>query len=421
MPGYKQALDKEMLKASKKCKWRLTVSNGFRADGKQNRGTKTIGPCSAAQAEKELQIFYLEFCKKAPDPSYKLTFAEFVDIWRERHVKNLSPNSQKSGGHMFVDTRVTPYFGAMRLNKITSEHVADFFVDLKIHNERLDGRPGVLSPGSIFDIFKTLRSMLNKAVEWGYIPTNPCNAVSRDKRPKKNFRTKPILDEDDLATFLQKLFELKETATNVKYQLFFYLSLIDGCRSGEHVALTWDDVNLSSKKITISKDVYEKGGHTYIKHATKTESIREVYCDDLCVELFGKYKVFQEAFLKKKGYTNPNNYIFMKRMRAGDGREVVEPAGRSAFYHWLRAFLKRNGLPHVDVHGFRRMAASYCVNNQVPLTTIRQMLGHKSLSTTMIYLRSLELNRQAGTQVLSDAYQKLLKSKRSEVDDSQPK
>lgn len=112
----------------------------------------------------------------------------------------------------------------------------------------------------------------------------------------------------------------------------------------------------------------------------------------------------------------PENIIFMKRMREGDGRKVVERAGRSAFYHWLRAFLKRNGLPHIDVHSFRRMAASYCLNNQVPLTTIRQMLGHKDLETTMIYLRSLEVNRKTGTQVLSDAYRRLLDNKKTSAD-----
>jgi len=42
---------------------------------------------------------------------------------------------------------------------------------------------------------------------------------------------------------LQKLFELKENGTNVKNQLFFYLALITGARSGELLALTWNDVD----------------------------------------------------------------------------------------------------------------------------------------------------------------------------------
>ena len=38
MPGHKKPLDKtELLKTTGKCKWRLYVSNKFRADGKPNR------------------------------------------------------------------------------------------------------------------------------------------------------------------------------------------------------------------------------------------------------------------------------------------------------------------------------------------------------------------------------------------------
>lgn len=407
MAGTKQAMDKEALKLTKKCKWRLFVSNGFRADGKQNRATKVIGPCSTAQADKELQKFYLEFTKKPPNSSSRITFSEFVDIWLERHVKLLSPNTLHSHqGH--IDARIKPYFGHMRLNKITSEHLITFFDDLKTNGDRLDGREGKINPGCVFDYYRVTRAVFNKAVEWGYISASPCDGIPKDKKPKPNYKVKPILEEEELAILLTKLFELKENYTNMKNQLFFYLSLIDGCRSGEHIALTWQDINFQAKKITISKDVYEEAGHTYIKNSTKGGAERIVYCDDLCIELLKKFKLLQEAYFKRNGCSNPHNFIFVKRMRADDGRVIGEPAGRSAFYHWITAFLKKNGLPHVDVHTFRRMAASYSVNNQVPLTTVQQMLGHKSLSTTMIYLRSLLNNRLDGVNTLSNTYQQLM-------------
>lgn len=407
MAGYKQPLDKVALEATKKCKWRLFVHNGFRADGKPNRATKTVGPCSSAQADRELQKFYLEFSRKPPVQSSRVTFEAFVDIWRDRHEKHMSPNTRSSGGRSAVNTRLIPYFGAIRLSKITADHIIEYFDNLRADRERLDGREGELSNGTIFDIYKQFRSIMNKAVEWGYISSNPCNDIPRDKRPKAIYKVKPIFEDSELSKFLTVLFGLKETATNIKNMLFFYLSLIDGCRSGEHIALTWNDINFSTKKLSISKDVYEIDGHTYIKNSTKNGESRIVYCDDLCIELFQKHQKLQEEYLKKKGYSNPGNFIFIKRITVDDS-PIAEPAGRSSFYHWLTAFLKRNNLPHIDVHTFRRMAASYSVNNLVPLTTVQQMLGHKSLSTTMIYLRSLTSNRVGGVQTLSDAYQHLI-------------
>ena len=74
-------------------------------------------------------------------------------------------------------------------------------------------------------------------------------------------------------------------------------------------------------------------------------------------------------------------------------------------------FLKKNGLPVIDIHRFRCMAASYSINNQAPLTTVQTMLGHKSLSTTMIYLRTLNTSRKEGVEALSNTYQQLMDKK----------
>ena len=59
------------------------------------------------------------------------------------------------------------------------------------------------------------------------------------------------------------------------------------------------------------------------------------------------------------------------------------------------------------------MAASYSVNNQVPLTTVQTMLGHKSLSTTMIYLRTLENSRKDSVETLSGTYKHLMEQKQA--------
>ncbi|MBQ7884225.1 MAG: site-specific integrase [Phascolarctobacterium sp.] len=406
MPGSKIPLDREAANAKRDCKWRLSVSNKFRPDGKPNRATKTIGPCSEAQAEKELQKFYVAFQNQSPSSGKKITFANFVEVWKVEHVAGLSPNTKQ--GHLScADTRLLPYFGRMRLAKIKAETIIDFINDMKLNGERLDGKAGSITPGSIYDFYKILRSIFNKAVEWGYLSVSPCDSIPKDKRPKANYTAKPILEEVELGKLLTELFKLKPTLTNVKNQLFFYLSLIDGCRSGEHLALTWDDINFTGKKITISKNIYAEGSKTLTRNTTKGGTSRIVYCDDLCIELLKKHKAYQNEYLKKNGLSNPNKYVFLKRKRTGDDM-VVELPSRSSFNHWMTKFLKKLDLPHIDVHSFRRMTASYCQDNQVPLTVIQQMLGHKNPNTTMIYLRSLSNAKLKGVEALSNTYQQLI-------------
>ena len=253
--------------------------------------------------------------------------------------------------------------------------------------------------------------MLNKAKEWNYITHNPIDDIPKDKRPKPNYKVKPILEDNQLSILLQKLFDMKENGMAVKNQLFFYLALITGARTGELLALTWNDIDYANKRITISKDVYKDKKKTLIQNRTKGIEARTVYFDDFCLELLKKHKAFQTEWLRDRKMDNPHLYIFIKRTPRKPYRPEAELPSVSSFHHFMQKFLKKNGLPAIDVHGFRRMAASYSINNQVPLTTVQTMLGHKSLSTTMIYLRTLNTSRKEGVEALSNTYQQLMDKK----------
>ena len=135
---------------------------------------------------------------------------------------------------------------------------------------------------------------------------------------------------------------------------------------------------------------------------------RTVYCDDFCIDLLNKHKQYQLEWLKSRNMANPNLYVFIKRTIKQGSHPEAELPSRSSFHHFMRKFLIKNNLPVIDVHGFRRMAASYSVNNQVPLTTVQTMLGHKSLSTTMIYLRTLNNSRKESVEALSNTYKQLM-------------
>lgn len=94
---------------------------------------------------------------------------------------------------------------------------------------------------------------------------------------------------------------------------------------------------------------------------------RIVYVDDRCIELLQKHKTYQSAWLKAKKMKNPNQYIFIKRTTKANKTKEAELPCRECFHHFLSKFLKKNRLPHIDVHGLRRTAASYSISNQVPI------------------------------------------------------
>ena len=153
MPGYKHKIGPN--------KYRLFVSNGFRKDGKPNRSTKTIIAKSDRAAEKVLQEFYLEFSKKPAQVSNNILFKAFADMWLEEWSKKLSPNTFL-GDYSVVNSRLKPYFGNMRLNKITASHLVEYFEELKTSRERADDKKGKISNGTIFNIYKVVRRISTK-------------------------------------------------------------------------------------------------------------------------------------------------------------------------------------------------------------------------------------------------------------------
>ena len=104
---------------------------------------------------------------------------------------------------------------------------------------------------------------------------------------------------------------------------------------------------------------------------------------------------------------NPKQYLFIKRPNNKRNKPEAELPDRECFYRFLQRFLKKHGLPRMDVHGCRRTAASYSLGDHVLLTDIQAMLGHKKLSTTIVYLRRLNNSGKQSAEALSTRYQQM--------------
>ena len=49
---------------------------------------------------------------------------------------------------------------------------------------------------------------------------------------------------------------------------------------------------------------------------------------------------------------------------------------------WFDKFLKRRGLPDINIHGLRHTCASLMIASHVDLRTVSRRLGHAQVSTT---------------------------------------
>ncbi|MDP2897870.1 MAG: tyrosine-type recombinase/integrase [bacterium] len=193
-----------------------------------------------------------------------------------------------------------------------------------------------------------VKTMLNRAVQLDLMPTNPIASVKKIKGPS----WKPIqfLTKEQVSALLEN--------SSPTYRPIFYTYLNTGMRREELVNLEWSDIDWQNKQIRI----INKEKKRYHPKGQKERFIP--IKDDLM------------AILKEQKRKANGSYVF--------GTTNGEPRHNNILRELKRA-AKRAGIEHITIHMLRHTFASHLVMAGVDLPTVQKLLGHSSITTTMIY------------------------------------
>jgi hypothetical protein len=72
------------------------------------------------------------------------------------------------------------------------------------------------------------------------------------------------------------------------------------------------------------------------------------------------------------------------------GRNRNTPISRSAGHRRIKKIANKAKLHHVTAHVYRHCFATFSLSAGAPLTAVRDAMNHKSISTTSLYLHSVE-------------------------------
>ena len=147
----------------------------------------------------------------------------------------------------------------------------------------------------------------------------------------------------------------------------FYLELVSGLRKGELVALRWDDVDIQSKTISVSKQYVRNPDGSLELTRPKTEnSVRLVSIPQAAINL-----LIQEY---DKHPDSP--YLFPSPITG----EMYHP---DSVVNLHKKLLKDAGLPHIRFHDLRHTFATTALQNGVDVKTVSSMLGHYDAGFTL--------------------------------------
>jgi site-specific recombinase XerD len=197
--------------------------------------------------------------------------------------------------------------------------------------------------------FRTLKAAFSKAVIWGYVSSNQFTKVKLPKfqRPKPAF-----IKADQLREILVFIPEhLKDI------YLFLFLT---GLRLGELVSLQWENVNIKDRTLEIGDENF----------TTKSKQIRVIPICETAADILSKKipKIYRKdgnyVFPKDSGYHYSVNYLSKK----------------------FKAAVRKAGLSEkIRAHSLRHSFASSLVLSGVSIYEIKELLGHRDISTTLIY------------------------------------
>ncbi len=216
--------------------------------------------------------------------------------------------------------------------------------DIKAHT-----RKGARAHTINFEV-GTLRTIFNLAIKWDYLKENPTKGVKKlkvedSKRPR-------FLTADEC----QRLLEACPTDL---YPIYFTF-LNTGMRKAELENLQWTDIDLKRNRISIrQKDFWQP----------KTGE-RDIPINTPLKDLLSRLKPSSRQDTK-------NNFVFSSK----DGGKI-----KTKLREKLIRIAKQAGIQDLTrLHTLRHTFASHLVMNGVDLPTIKKLMGHSDIETTMIY------------------------------------
>lgn len=234
-----------------------------------------------------------------------------------------------------------------------------------------------------------LSSMLDTAVQWQRIKSNPCFSVAA---PKSDTKETAYLNETQTAELIAALDE-----EAIMYRTAILLILNMGLRRGELCALKWEDIDFKRAVMTIRRNAVYISGQGVMLDTPKTKnSRRSLKIPAACIPMLQEYKLWQEEQKAKMGDVWVNDDFIFTSWNGS----IMRP---DTLGGWFAKFIKRNNLPHITLHGLRHTNATLLIAAGTDLRTVANRLGHAQTSTTAdIYAHAIQSADAAAAEQINN-------------------
>lgn len=294
-----------------------------------------------------------------PDPKTQMNVAalcaRFLDSYSSPRIKNIANYRQEAAS---ILRRVLPHIGEVKLCDLSCAHV------IKARDAVAKKYP----PGTTRTTLIPLTAAFSWGVRQGLLERNPAHGVERPASPNAQL---DFLSVDEVNRLVEAAAGRARSETRIAgitwrvRQVAMMFGIYTGMRKGEIFGLRWQDVNLETGRLTIA--------HSY-DSTPKNGKARHLRLPSALVPVLREW----QALCPKtdRGFICP---VYDK------GRWHMSNA--SGAEHGLPELLAAAQCPRVGRcwHMLRHTFASHYMMSGGSLLALSKILGHASLTMTMIY------------------------------------
>ena len=305
--------------------------------------------------KKDAQQWERDFLQKQ-SASMDMKFASFVEVYFEDKAPRLKERSIMTKRTLF-ETKIIPYFGEKQMNEITAVDI------IKWQNALLnqDYKPTYLRM-----IQNQMTALFNHAEKFYDLKDNPCKKV--DKMGRSNAKELNFWTKDEYEQFIQ-CFSPDEEMYRIIFQMLFWL----GCRVGELLALTSQDIDFENGTVNISKTYYRRNQNDYVTPPKTESSNRKITIPKFLAEEM-------KDFVDRQYGLTPEERIF--------------PITDRAIQKKMKQKTEQAKLKPIRVHDLRHSHIALLIEKGMQPLVIAQRVGHDSVNTTMNIYGHLYPNKQ---------------------------
>ena len=290
-----------------------------------------------------------------------MTFGSFFEVYEADKKQRVKESTWESKSHV-IRTKILPYFENRKIAEIEAKDVIAWQNELMAYRDE-KGKP--YSADYLRTIHAQLTAIFNHAVNFYNLPYNPARragTIGSEAVKEMDFWTK-----EEYLKFSEAMMD--KPRSYYAFEMLYWC----GMRSGELLALTYNDIDLEKRTISVNKSYQRIEGRDIITPPKTPKSKRIITIPPFLTEELKEYTSHLYGIM-----ADERMFRFTK----------------SYMEHEIIRGIKASGVKIIRLHDIRHSHASLLVEMGFTPLAIAERLGHEKIETTLNTYSHLYPNKQ---------------------------